>query len=527
MKLFRKTMGVVISLLLVLAISMPMNVRAKDETVAETKQEEQELQSKDTENSEEPEEEPKDPVKSESTIPKITVSVGEDQQTPSYEVGQEVEKFDLKVKNEGSVTANHVKVIPIINNDGSWPFEIANWNDERVIDTIKPGETGSVEWPKFKVRSDAGSKTYKLTFQIICDDGTDVFEAIKYIFVKTTEPKNEEPKEEPKEEPSGGGGEVFNSDPSSAGGGSTDKASVPRVIVTGFNTDPGVVNAGSDFKLIVHVKNTSTRTAVSNMLFDLQAPASGSEGATEAPAFLPASGSSTIYLDSIPAGGTKDIAIALNARADLVQKPYSITMSMKYEDSKAAEFESTSSLAIPVKQAARFEFSEIEIAPETVAVGEEANITCSLYNTGRIKMYNVKVKFQGDGINAKEVFVGNVNSGATGSIDGLVTATAETRPEQKFKMIVSYEDDAGKVSTVDKEFMLQIMPEQAPMDMMGGEAMAMPQEKGFPVLPVAIGAGVLAAIMGTVIVLKKRKKKKESVEEEDLLDEVDRFTENE
>ena len=79
-----------------------------------------------------------------------------------------------------------------------------------------------------------------------------------------------------------GDGGVYNSDPVVSGGGSTSK-SVPRVIVTGFATDPGAVNAGSNFRLTVHVKNTSSTTAVSNMLFDLQAPAAGTEGAAEAP----------------------------------------------------------------------------------------------------------------------------------------------------------------------------------------------------------------------------------------------------
>lgn len=381
------------------------------------------------------------------------------------------------------------------------------------------------------------TKNYKLTFQITCNDGEQQYESTKYVFVKTLEKEKpaEDPKDDPKDEPNvpsepQDNGGISNNEPvitSGGGGGGAPSGnnSVPRVIVTGFNTDPGAVNAGSDFKLIVHLKNTSTRTAVSNMLFDLQAPSSGTEGAAEAPAFLPSSGSSTIYLDSIPAGGTQDISIALNARADLVQKPYSISMSMKYEDSSATQYESSSSLAIPVKQAARFEFSELEIAPEAVAVGEEANITCSLYNTGRIKLYNVKAKFEGEGIEAKEVFVGNVDSGATGSIDGIVTAVQETAGNQKFKMVVSYEDDAGKASTVEKEFALQIMPEQAPMDV---SAMAeMPEEKGFPLVPVIIGVAVVAAVIVIIVIMKKRKKKKESLEEEDLVDEVDRFTEDE
>ena len=211
--------------------------------------------------------------------------------------------------------------------------------------------------------------------------------------------------------------------------------SVPRVIVTGFDTDPGTVKAGSNFKLVIHLKNTSKKTAVKNMLFDLQAPASGTDEAAEAPAFLPVSGSSSIYLEGIPADGTKDISIDLNSRADLIQKPYSITMTMKYEDGNATQFEGESSLAIPVTQEARFEFSEIKIMPDTVAVYEEANITCSLYNLGRVKMYNVKAKFEGDAIEGEEQFIGNLESGATGTVDSIVTAVAESYEESNCKLV--------------------------------------------------------------------------------------------
>ena len=334
------------------------------------------------------------------------------------------------------------------------------------------------------------------------------------------------------QEPQGGGeslaGGVTNTDPITSGGGSgggTSTASVPRVIVTGFNTDPGDVNAGSNFKLIIHLKNTSSTTAVSNMLFDLQAPASGTDAAAEAPAFLPASGSSSIYLDGIPAGGTKDISIDLNARADLVQKPYSIAMSMKYEDGNATQFESASSLAIPVKQAARFELSDIEVAPESVAVGEEANITCSLYNTGRIKLYNVKAKFEGEGLTGKEVFVGNIEPGATGSIDGIVTANQEMDETKKCKVVISYEDEAGKSASMEKEFPLTVTPAQNPADMMPMEAEA--PEKGLPVVPIVIAVVVVAGIVTVVLLRRHKKKKMAALEEEDLLNEVDRFTEDE
>lgn len=300
------------------------------------------------------------------------------------------------------------------------------------------------------------------------------------------------------------------------------------MIVTGFNTEPGAVNAGSNFRLIVHVKNTSTTTAVSNMLFDFQAPSAGTEAAAEAPAFLPSSGASSIYLDQIPAGETRDVAIDLNARADLVQKPYSINMSMLYEDSNASQYEGSSSLAIPIYQAARFEFSEIELSPASIEVGQEANLMCSLYNTGRVKLYNVKAKFMGDGISAKEVFVGNLDSGATGNIDGMLTGESEIMPGTKCKMIVTYEDESGNPSSREEEFELQVT---APMEMdMGDMEMMgeMPEEaKGFPVIPAAVAAAVVLVIVLAVVLTRRRKKKRAQAEEEDLADEVDRFTEDE
>ena len=121
------------------------------------------------------------------------------------------------------------------------------------------------------------------------------------------------------------GGEVV------SGGGET-KTGVPRVIVSGFNTDPAEIPAGSNFNLIVHLQNTSQDTAVSNMLFEFNAPAEGAESSGAAPAFLPVSGSSSVYLDHIPAGGTKDIAIALNARCLLYTSWYCSYARARYLD---------------------------------------------------------------------------------------------------------------------------------------------------------------------------------------------------
>lgn len=494
-------------------------------------------------------------VNGQTTIPQIRLSVGDGQSTPEYAAEAQVE-LTVKVTNQGVADAQNVRITPVIDNAADWPFAIESMNYEQNLGTIKAGESTEAKWT-LTVRSDVETKSYKSLFAISYDDGTTPYDVQKTIYVNTTAKPAEQqggdngsaqdPNTDSQGTPGGtpggdaadpgagdlsgaggavftGDGGVYNSDPIVSGGGSTSK-SVPRVIVTGFATDPGAVNAGSNFRLTVHVKNTSSTTAVSNMLFDLQAPAAGTEGAAEAPAFLPASGSSSIYLDSIPAGETRDITIDMNARADLLQKPYSIAMTMKYEDGNAVQYEGASSLAIPVQQATRFEFSDIEIAPESIEVGEEANLTCSLYNTGRVKLYNVKASFVGDGLKAKDVFVGNLESGSTGTIDGMLTAESEIPAGTKCKMVVTYEDVSGNVSTTEKEFELEVLPMAA--DDMPASMEPVEQEASVPVIPIVIGVLVVAGVVLVIVLLRRKKKKQMLAEEEDLADEVDRLTEDE
>lgn len=461
---------------------------------------------------------------------KLFIVPEEGQTTPQFHAGETVD-LTIKIKNRGSQDTGRITISPILDEAKNWPFEIASMNNDLEVENIEAGASADLVWKEMKVREDVESGYYKLTFRINGDAG----ETQISVFAKT---------EAAEKNPEGGtgqdagaqgntpsdesgvlfdGGGITNLDPVVSGGGSTN-ASVPRVIVTGFHTEPGEVNAGSNFRLVINLKNTSARTAVSNMLFDLQAPSAGTEAAAEAPAFLPASGSSSIYLDNIPAGGTRDIAIDLNARADLIQKPYSIAMSVKYEDSSAVQYESTSSLAIPVKQAARFELSDIEIAPENLSVGDEANLTCSLYNTGRVKLYNVKVKIQGDGIEAKDIFVGNVESGATGTIDGILTAVDEKREKETCRMIISYEDESGKQATTEKEFSLTVSQAQPVSDMVD-QGLEEDVQKKFPAVPLLIAAG--AGVLAVSAVIWRRKKSMAALEEEELLNEVDRFTEDE
>lgn len=495
-----------------------------------------------------------------------------DNKVPVFEYQKE-KSFELTITNNEGKEITDIKIEPYIDEEdiSKWPFQKDYQDDAVKIDKLASGahtQKGEVTFT-FKERDDIATGNQKIWFECtykMADDNNENIDmsSKKAFWVKTTakpeekkedkpleihitdktpkeedtkkedEKKEDEKKEDEKSEdeiiPAGDDGGFSNGDASYSDGGGGDEGegdgSVPRVIVTGFDTKPKEVKAGTDFTLTVHLKNTSKKTKVKNMLFDLNAPEEGSDEQTTAPAFLPSSGSSTVYLDGIKSNGTADISMKLNAKSDLLQKPYSVELSMKYEDSSGSAVEASSSLSIPVKQDARYEFSDFEINPESVAVGDEANVMCSLYNLGRTKLYNVKAIFEGDSIEREEIFVGNVESGATASIDAMLKGAQATAGPEPITMTMSYEDEEGEETKEEKELTLEVT-EAADESM----EMEMPVEEessgGLPIVPIVVGVGIIAMALAAVIIIRERKKRMRKSEEEDFLYELDGSSEDE
>lgn len=472
--------------------------------------------------------------------PKVKVSLVGDNQT--FEAG-ETKTLTVQITNNSGQELKNVEVAPDMSKEkaDAWPF-VKDWKQySEKIDSVADGESKSVTFD-FTRREGAKKNDYTIPFSVYVQGSGDAI-VTDPIFVYA---KNETVTPDPtpgdnsqNQGDAGNGGDamtasVGNDEPavysgggSGSGRGSSD-GSVPRVIVTGFDTNPAEVHAGSDFTLTIHLKNTSKKTKVQNMLFELEAPTEGTDEQTSAPAFLPTSGSNSIYLDGIKADGTADISITLNAKADLLQKPYSINLSMKYEDSQATQIDSSSSISIPVKQDARFEFSEFEISPQTIEVGGETNVMCSLYNLGRIKLYNAKARFEGNGIKKQEIFIGNVEAGATGSIDAMLQGEKVTNGNSKITMTLSYEDESGNISETTKDFELEVTEAVDDSDMyMNTDGDAEAGSSGFPVVPVVVVIVIIAGVVAAVVFVKKKKKKQMLNEEEELLDELDRSSEDE
>ena len=419
------------------------------------------------------------------------LKIADNWKTPTVSYGQKV-SIVLPIMNFGTEELRDLIVEPKVDSSVDvWPFKL---DQTSYLQTV----------PFIPTRDDVKTGYYPLTFLVSYTKG-DVRCAKPEevtVFVKTVgKPEN---------------GTIGGTD------GEASKAK-PRIVVTGFETNPENVYAGDTFTLTIHVKNTSSEQSVTNVLFDMQAAEEGSDKTNTYSAFLPTSGASSVYMDSIGTNATADIVIEMTAKADLAQKPYVLDVNMKFDAGAMFDLTDKASVSIPIMQESRFDTSIPEIAPADITVGGQSNVMLSIYNTGKTTLNNVTVKFVADSIDEASAFVGNLQSGNTGNVDVMLTGIAPTMDDGTVKMIISYEDEGGNVTEVEKTITLYVTEEYYE-DFMGDQGMIdmgmMEEEKKGPGKGLIIGIIVAVAVVAAgVVFFLLRKKKKAAKEAEELLDE--------
>jgi len=430
------------------------------------------------------------------------LTVGGNWVTPVANAGQPV-SIVLPIVNMGKTNVTKAVVTPVLSTDtATWPFEITQSGYSQTIEDLPGTDTGMSDMDRrreltwnLQTRSDVGNGYQKISFNVryFASDGSSQTTTLD-TYIQTS---------------------------GTAGVSADGKASTPRVIVTGFETNPEVVHAGDSFMLTLHLKNTSTATSVNNMLFEFDAAVEGKDSETTYESFLPTAGSNTIFVDKMAKNGTRDIQIEMEARSDLAQKPYAIDVNMSYEDEHVNAYTNKASVSIPVKQEARIDMSQPEVTPSSIDVGSEANVMFSIYNLGKTKLYNVSVKTDSEFFSGGDCFVGNLDSGATGSVDMYLTGEAATTDDGTVKLQITYEDETGAPTTIEKEISLFVtepvyddgIDDTAMPDGDTGSGMGIGGKIGVVVV-ILIAAGVA----GAVIVMKRKKKKEQQNLEDDIMD---------
>lgn len=419
----------------------------------------------------------------------------------------------LSLINLGKTDITDVVVTPTVSNDKTkWPFNIGQAYDAQMIQIIQAANDTTDAFNKrmdvgwyFNVRNDVLTGCYPLPFHVTYYQSGSLVETdiTTYINVKGADPKKTLIKDPDDEE--------------------EEKAANPRIIVTGYRTDPEEVYAGSTFNLTVSVKNTSKATAVENVLFNMEATVEGKDADATYAAFLPTSGSSSVYTERIAPGQTYDMSIEMEAKSDLSQKPYVLTVNMKYDTDDQVNLTDVAHVSVPIKQEAKLDTSSAEIMPESIAVGEQSNVMFSIFNTGKTTLFNVKVTYESDTVDEGVTYLGNIAPGNTGNVDSMVTGIAPDMGDGIVKAVVTYEDEAGNESRYEKDLNLYVyemtfdegMMEEIPMEPMEDETAG----KGIPFIAIiGIIVAVIVVIVVVIVIISKKRKAKKQKEDMDLLD---------
>ena len=276
----------------------------------------------------------------------------------------------------------------------------------------------------------------------------------------------------------------------------------PRLIITGFTTDKDEVKSGDTFEMTVSIQNVSKKSDISNIKLTFS---------TANNEIVPASGSSTMYIEKIAKEEIYELKVTMKAGADLASKPYVMDVKFSYEDRYGSPIEDATTLVIPVVQNQRVSVGSLDVQSQAIMEGDETDVSFTVNNQGRGEIYNVNAKIVGDGVEATNSFVGNVTSGGTGYVDITVTATDYTAATGTVQAVVTFEDSVGNESQITQDIALEVLAYEEPVEDIG--AMDIVEEPA-GINPVVIAVVAVVVIILVAVVIKKRKQKKEEEQDE-------------
>ena len=428
----------------------------------------------------------------------VAFALGENQSTPSANYS-EVMNFDVNVRNTGYKTAYDVRVDMELSEDiTKFPFEINDGNYDRQMGNMNPDQTVAVPF-SMAVREKAKSGYYPIKFKIRYreNENGNFAAPVEDTFYVRVYGKDEN-----------------DSLDSEAGENERTKA---RIIVDSFETDPAEIYAGQDFTLKVRMKNASNSIAASNILFTFE-----SETVSDSPVFTTVNGSNSVVVNSLAPGASDTLTIKFSSSPTAEQRSYTITINEQYDSPEFKNAKEAVKIAVGLKQEARLNTGTIEVMPDAISVGEESNVMFSINNTGKVMLYNVNAVFEADSIQKNEAYVGNIEPGKSGNVDTMINGIAPTTDDGKVKLSITYEDENGKVSTVEKEIQLMVNEDQSMdesnVDDTWNSDDVQPEPSTTDKLKhLAIPVGIVGVVLAAVILVVIRRKKKKAGMDDEIL----------
>lgn len=392
--------------------------------------------------------------------------------------------FDLI--NDGALAAKNI----IVKAESTDPAILPRTNNIVNLGTINAGESKNVSF-SFFATEDAENRNYPIQISVEYEDELNKDE--KYTLNQYV-------------------GMYVEEGPDAGMGGK------PKLIIDKYSFEPQLVKAGENFKMNLSFYNTNSSKTVKNIKIFLTAePGSTTDGSGGGSAFTPVESSNTFYIDSIPPKGRVEKTITMFVVPDAIAKTHTITANFEYEDSEGNELKDIELIGVPVVQQSKLDTGEVGVFPEAY-VGESTPVSIEFYNTGKVTLYNLMVKLEGDfQTESGQYYVGNFESGSSDYFEGYVIP-AQAGPLEG-QIVFTYEDSTGQIQEVRKDFSLNVMEMPVFEDPWGGEMPPMVEK------PAGIGGflkskgWIIAALIIALGITFFYRRKKKLKEEELTLDE--------
>lgn len=296
----------------------------------------------------------------------------------------------------------------------------------------------------------------------------------------------------------------------------------PKLIISDYDLDPSMVEAGKDFNLSFTLYNTNSENAIYNLKVTIDqtlaaAPqTSGQNNAnltSDGSVFTPIGRSNTFYVASLYPWEWTTKYIDMNVLPNANPGSYVVNLTMEYEDYWGNQYKTQESIGIPVTQEASVNFGKVKM--DDISMGVPSSVSVNLYNTGKDNLNTVMCRVKGDGfsVDEDERFIGNFNAGSQETFS--FNLTPEKEGKIKGKIEVSYKDSTGKEHTDVKDFEKEVsqnFDQEGMIDPETGEMIGEAPVDSSPSLVASpflwIGLLVLVALI-IALIRKKRKSKKD------------------
>ncbi len=226
--------------------------------------------------------------------------------------------------------------------------------------------------------------------------------------------------------------------------------------------------------------------------------------ASEGGEIIPAEGAGTGYLESLEGGSEYTFSFQMKASDGLEEKSYKLTITNEYDDRYGEPYTVTDVIYLPVSIEQRAEITGV-YAESDVVLGDSIEIMGNVSNLGTSILYNVKARVKADFVAESDTYIGNIEPGKNGSIDILTNTIHTTAANgEPGSIIVTYEDKAGNVTTLEDTFILSV---EAPVYTDIEKVKDTTKKDYSKTIGISIAGGVIVVLI-VVLAVKRRKRKK-------------------